>query len=126
MRMRLAALIVLCSTGFAITQTLAQTTVRVGWCSRTISSAVAPFAIATKMGWFAKDGIKVELIPLPGSTDCIKFVATGEISSAVASLEPYPPFARRASKRRSSTPRIKVMFTASRCRRTVRSTAWLI
>ena len=48
---------------------LAQTTVRVAWCARTVSSAAAPFAIATKMGWFAKDGIKVELVPMRGSTD---------------------------------------------------------
>ena len=39
----------------------AQTTLRVGWCARTVSSAAAPFAIAQKMGWFEKDGIKVEL-----------------------------------------------------------------
>ena len=47
-------------------------TVRVGWCAKTISSAAAPFAIATKLGWFEKAGIKVELVPLPGSTDCVK------------------------------------------------------
>jgi NitT/TauT family transport system substrate-binding protein len=49
----------------------AQNTVRVGWCARTVSSAAAPFAIATKMGWFAQAGIKLELVPLPGSTDCV-------------------------------------------------------
>ena len=54
----------------------AQTTVKVAWCARTVSSAEAPYAIATKMGWFAKDGIKVEVVPMPGSTDCTKAVAT--------------------------------------------------
>jgi NitT/TauT family transport system substrate-binding protein len=66
----------------------AQNTVRVGWCARTVSSAAAPFAIATKMGWFAQAGIKLELVPLPGSTDCVKNVATREISYALPSIEP--------------------------------------
>ena len=35
----------------------AETNIRVGWCARTVSSAAAPFAIATKMGWFAKEGL---------------------------------------------------------------------
>ena len=30
----------------------AQTKVRVGWCAKTVSSAAAPFAIATKLGWY--------------------------------------------------------------------------
>jgi NitT/TauT family transport system substrate-binding protein len=66
----------------------AQTTVRVGWCARTVSSAAAPFAIATKMGWFEKSGIKVELLPLPGSTDCVKAVATGDVAYSLPSIEP--------------------------------------
>jgi NitT/TauT family transport system substrate-binding protein len=63
-------------------------TVRVGWCAKTVSSAAAPFAIAQKLGWFAKDGIKVELVPMPGSTDCVKFVATKEVHVALPSVEP--------------------------------------
>ncbi len=66
----------------------AQTNLRVGWCARTVSSAAAPFAIATKMGWFAKSGIKVELVPLPGSTDCVKLVATKELPYSLPSVEP--------------------------------------
>jgi NitT/TauT family transport system substrate-binding protein len=66
----------------------AQTTVRVAWCAKTVSSAAAPYAIATKMGWFAKDGIKVELIPMPGSTDCVKAVATKDVNYGVPSIEP--------------------------------------
>src|ERR1041385_3096794 len=57
-------------------------TVRVGWCARTGSSAAAPFAIATKLGWFEKAGIKVELVPLPGSTDCVKRGATTEVQAS--------------------------------------------
>ncbi len=66
----------------------ADTTLRIGWCARTVSSAAAPFAIATKMGWFAKEGLKIELAPLPGSTDCTKLVATGELPYALPSIEP--------------------------------------
>lgn len=66
----------------------AETTVKVGWCARTVSSAAAPFAIATKMGWYAKDGIKVELVPLPGSTDCVKNVATKQLEYSLPSVEP--------------------------------------
>jgi NitT/TauT family transport system substrate-binding protein len=63
-------------------------TIRVGWCSKTVSSAASPFAIATKLGWFAKAGIKVELVPLGGSTDCVKFVATRDLVFSLPSIEP--------------------------------------
>jgi NitT/TauT family transport system substrate-binding protein len=63
-------------------------TMRVGWCAKTVSSAAAPFAIATKLGWFEKDGIKVTLVPVPGSTDCMKLVATRELQAALPSVEP--------------------------------------
>lgn len=63
-------------------------TVRVGFCAKTVTGAASPFAIATKMGWFAKSGLKVELVPLPGSTDCVKFVATKEIPYSLPSIEP--------------------------------------
>jgi NitT/TauT family transport system substrate-binding protein len=42
------------------------THLRVGWCSRTVSSAATPFAVAAKLGWFKQDGIDVELVPIPG------------------------------------------------------------
>ena len=64
-------------------------TLRVGWCARTVTSAAAPYAIANKMGWFkAAGGFDVQLVPLPGSTDCIKYVGTGEIRYSVPSVEP--------------------------------------
>lgn len=66
----------------------AETTLRVGWCAKTLSSAAAPYAIATKLGWYAKDGIKVEPVPLPGSTDCVKLVATKELPVSLPSAEP--------------------------------------
>lgn len=66
----------------------AQTTVKVGWCARTVTSAAAPFAIAAKLGIYAKAGIKHEIVPLPGSTDCVKTVATGDVLFSVPSIEP--------------------------------------
>jgi NitT/TauT family transport system substrate-binding protein len=66
----------------------AETTVKVGWCARTVSAAASPYAIAMKMGWFAERGVKVVLTPLPGSTDCVKQVATGELPFSVPSIEP--------------------------------------
>ncbi len=66
----------------------AQTTVKVGWCARTVSSAAAPYAIATKLGWFAQAGIKVDIVPLPGSSDCVKNVATRQVDYALPSIEP--------------------------------------
>ena len=53
-----------------------------------MTSAGAPFAIATKMGWYKAAGISVELVPLPGSTDCVKLVATGELPYSLPSDEP--------------------------------------
>lgn len=63
-------------------------TVRVGWCAKTVSSAAAPFAIAKKLGWFEKAGIQVELVPLPGSSDCVKLVATRDLQVSLPSMEP--------------------------------------
>ncbi len=71
-----------------IASAAAQTTVRVAWCARTVSSAAAPYAIATKMGWYKDAGIKVELVPMPGSTDCVKAVATKDVQYGLPSIEP--------------------------------------
>jgi NitT/TauT family transport system substrate-binding protein len=64
------------------------TRLRVGWCARTVSSAATPFAIATRLGWFRQDGVEVELVPWPGSTDCVKAVATKDVDVALPSVEP--------------------------------------
>jgi NitT/TauT family transport system substrate-binding protein len=40
------------------------------------------------MGWFKDDGIEVTLVPLAGSSDCVKSVTTKEIPFALAALEP--------------------------------------
>jgi len=64
-----------------------QTKVRVGWCARTVTSGAAPFAIATRMGWFKNEGIDVELVPNAGSIDCVKNVATRELAYSLPGAE---------------------------------------
>src|SRR5262245_15243666 len=93
---------------FALTITAseqAQTTIKVGWCARTVTSAAAPFAIPNKFGWYAAAGIKVELSPLPGSTDCVKLVATGDLPYSLPSVEPLAIIAPQGVK-------AKVFYTA--------------
>ena len=94
-----------CLLGVAAHEAAAEQNIKIGWCARTVSSAVAPFAIATKMGWFKKDGISLDLEPLPGSTDCVKNVATKEVMFAVPSVEPLAIIRRQGVK-------AKVFYTA--------------
>ena len=94
-----------CLAVLAPSKAAAQTNVRVGVCARTISALAAPFAVAKKLGWYAKDGIEVELVPIPGSTDCVKFVATGEVDYALASVEPLPII-------RAQGVKAKIFYTA--------------
>jgi NitT/TauT family transport system substrate-binding protein len=83
----------------------AETTLRVGWCAKTITSAAAPYAIATKLGWYQAAGIKVDLQPLPGSTDCVKLVATGELPFSLPSDEPLAIIVQQGVK-------AKIFYTA--------------
>jgi len=79
--------------------------VRVGFCARTISAGAAPFAVATRMGWFKEDGIEVTLVPLAGSSDCVKSVATKEIPFALAAVEAH-------AVARTQGVKIKTFYTA--------------
>jgi len=79
--------------------------VKVGFCARTITSAAAPFAIATKKGWYAPAGIKVQLVPVAGSTDCVKLVATGDLPYSLPSIEPLPAAIQQGVK-------AKIFYTA--------------
>jgi NitT/TauT family transport system substrate-binding protein len=62
--------------------------VQVGYCAKTITSTAAPYAIATRMGWFREEGLDVTLVPLAGSSDCVKNVTTKAIPFALAAVEP--------------------------------------
>jgi NitT/TauT family transport system substrate-binding protein len=96
----LAALTASASAGRA-----AESVVKVGFCARTITSAAAPFAIATKKGWYAPAGIKVQLVPVAGSTDCVKLVATGDLPYSLPSIEPLPTAIQQGVK-------AKIFYTA--------------
>ena len=59
---------------------------RVCFSARTISAGAAPFAIATRMGWFKEDGIEVTVLPLAGSQACVENAATKEVAFALADV----------------------------------------
>jgi NitT/TauT family transport system substrate-binding protein len=83
----------------------AENVVKVGFCAKTITSAAAPFAIATKLGWYAPANIKVQLVPVPGSTDCVKLVATGDLPYSLPSVEPLCTAVHQGAK-------AKIFYTA--------------
>jgi NitT/TauT family transport system substrate-binding protein len=80
-------------------------TVRVGFCARTITSAAAPFAIAMKKGFYGREGMTVQLVPIAGSTDCVKLVATGDLPYSLPSIEPLPAA-------RAQGVKAKIFYTA--------------
>ena len=82
---------------------MAQTPVKVGFCAKTISSAAAPFAVATKLGWY--QGFEVQLTPLAGSTECVKLVATGDLPYSLPSVEALPTVRAQGIK-------AKIFYTA--------------
>src|SRR5512147_1630090 len=84
---------------------MAQNAVNVGWCAPTVHLAAAPFAIATKLGWYAQTGIKAVLVPLPGATDCVEKVASGEVAYALATIEPVASIRQQGVKE-------KIFYTA--------------
>ena len=59
---------------------------RVCFSARTLSAGAAPFAIATRMGWFKEDGIEVTVLPLAGSQACVENAATKEVAFALADV----------------------------------------
>lgn len=88
MRLLSAALLSVACAASCAFAARAETTIRVGWCANTMSAAASPYAIAEKMGWNHERGAKVIVTPLPGSTDCVKQVATGDLPFSVPSIEP--------------------------------------
>ncbi len=88
--MRNAAIALIALVLLAPAAAAAQTTkLRVAICARPITMGVgSPFAVAMKMGWFKQEGVDIDIVPLPGSTDCVKAVATGEVPVSLPSVEP--------------------------------------
>ena len=105
--MRKAAIVLAVLVLWAPAAARAQTTkLRVAICARTISMGVgSPFAVAMKMGWFKQEGLDIEIVPLPGSTDCVKAVATGEVPISLPSVEPL-------ANGRPQGVRAKIYYTA--------------
>jgi NitT/TauT family transport system substrate-binding protein len=82
MKIRMLLLVCLCAL-----PAQAETLVKVGWCAPVISGGGANYAVAQKLGFFAEGGIKVQLVPLAGSIDCVKEVATGDLPYSQPSIE---------------------------------------
>jgi len=80
----LAALLVLVS---LVLPARAQTAVRAGWCTKAITSATSPWAIALKLGWTEKAGLALTVVPTAGSADCMKLVATRDYLLALSGIE---------------------------------------
>ena len=80
-------------------------TLKVGFCASSLTSAVVPFAVATKLGWYAREGIAVDLVPVPGSGDCVRNVATRELDFSLPSVEPL-------AIARGQGMRAKIYYTA--------------
>lgn len=66
----------------------AQEKIRVGWCAKTYNVAVAPFAVAQQKGWFKDNNVEIELVTFPGSTDCMRSLATKDLTVALIAPEP--------------------------------------
>jgi NitT/TauT family transport system substrate-binding protein len=98
------ALIVL-GGGLTATAAEAQTTVRVCWPARTLTTANAPWAIATKLGWYEKLGVKIEVVPLAGGGDCARALATGQTMFSLQSAEPIAILRAQGAK-------LKTFYTA--------------
>jgi NitT/TauT family transport system substrate-binding protein len=88
MRKPVASLFALLMTIVALPAAAQETEVRVGWCTPNLDvSSGAPFAAAEEFGWFAEKKIKVKLVPLAGSGDCVLNVTTGQVKTAFAAPE---------------------------------------
>lgn len=66
----------------------AQEKLRVGWCSKTYNVSLAPVAVATKKGWFKAGNVDFDMFTFAGSTDCMRTLATGDLTIAMLSPEP--------------------------------------
>jgi NitT/TauT family transport system substrate-binding protein len=64
-----------------------QEAIKIGWCSKSISAAAAPYAIALQQGWFTSEGLNLDLIAMGSSSECAKQVAAGTLAFALPSVE---------------------------------------
>jgi NitT/TauT family transport system substrate-binding protein len=85
----------------------ADTPVRVGWCTKALTSAASPWAIAIKLGWIAEAGLNLSVIPTAGGSDCVKLVARRDYLLALSGIEPL------ATVREQGVD-MKIIYTAYR------------
>ena len=85
----------------------AETNVRVGWCTKAVTSATSPWAIAMKLGWMEKAGLSLTVIPTAGSADCMKLVATRDYLLALSGIEALATMREQGVK-------MKIIYTAYR------------
>jgi NitT/TauT family transport system substrate-binding protein len=81
--------------------------VRVGWCTKAVTSATSPWAIAIKFGWLEKAGLSLTVIPTGGMADCMRLVATRDYLLALSGLEALPTMRDQGAK-------LKIIYTAYR------------
>lgn len=80
---------------------------RVGWCTKAVTSATSPWAIAMKLGWVEKAGLSLTVVPTGGSTDCMKLVATRDYLLALSGIEALATMREQGVK-------MKIIYTAYR------------
>ena len=80
---------------------------RVGWCTKAVTSATSPWAIAMKLGWLDKAGLGITVIPTGGMSDCMRLVATRDYFLALSGLEALPTMREQGVK-------MRIMYTAYR------------
>jgi NitT/TauT family transport system substrate-binding protein len=92
---------------FMVGSSIAAESLRVGWCTKAVTSATSPWAIAMKLGWLEKAGISITVIPTGGMSDCMRLVATRDYFLALSGLEALPTMREQGVK-------MKIMYTAYR------------
>jgi NitT/TauT family transport system substrate-binding protein len=92
-------------TAFAGSQ--AAENVRVGWCTKAVTSATSPWAIAVKLGWLENAGLSLTVIPTGGMADCMRLVATRDYLLALSGLEALPTMRDQGAK-------LRIIYTAYR------------
>jgi NitT/TauT family transport system substrate-binding protein len=80
---------------------------RVGWCTKAVTSATSPWAIAIKFGWLEKAGLSLTVVPTGGMADCMRLVATRDYVLALSGLEALPTM-------RDQGVKLRIIYTAYR------------
>lgn len=91
----------------AVGTSAAAENVRVGWCTKAVTSATSPWAIAMKLGWLEKAGLTITVTPTGGSADCMKLVATRDYLLALSGIEALATMREQGVK-------MKIIYTAYR------------